>query len=193
MPSPPCFERHRTGHDPKVTIVIIPTGGRHLARGHLTERVAEPIEAHPGRARIIDAGRERPDHELDQLLDEELDILRRCPRGSDDEGTPERLAERIVNGRARPDHDQRCPVMDEAPRLSADPQHDIVFGRQRQQCGTVIRLDVAAGVGARGVRNVGRSRLAECLCPRRGALVHGQAVPGTDGTTAPSKPPPQWR
>ena len=63
-----------------------------------TTSMPQPIEAHPGRSRIIDAWRERPHRELDQLFDEERNILRRCPRGANDECGAESVAERIVHG-----------------------------------------------------------------------------------------------
>ena len=111
--------------------------------GHPAEAGRQPVDAGEGREGVVDGGRERPDGDLDQLVDGENGVLHERPVRSGDVGLGQRPGH-LGRRAPRPDHGQRPPGGQEVARPVLESDHRVGTRRDGDQLRVADVLDVAA-------------------------------------------------
>ncbi len=111
--------------------------------GHPAEPGREPVDAGERGEGVVDGGRERPDGDLDELVDGEDRILHQRAVRTGDMGLGQRLAH-FGRRPARPHHGQRPAGRQEVPRPVLQADHRVGPRGDGDQLGVADVLDVAA-------------------------------------------------
>ena len=140
--------------------------------GQDAERRPEPVDAVDRRERVVDAGREGPHGDLDELVDGELDVLRQGAPGAEVEGPADRVGELVVDPIAGPGPREVAALEEELPRALPDGEHDVMLPGQLQEAVDVDRLEVVASRG-RDRPRLAVEGVGEVLLPRSGRRLGG--------------------
>ena len=104
-----------------------PPAGRHAAQA-----LAQPVDAGERGERVVDRRRQRPDRDLDQLVDRERQILDQRPVGARDMRAAQRARDRPRRVR-RPHGRDRMAGDDEVPGPVQQPDHRAALGGEAYQ------------------------------------------------------------
>jgi hypothetical protein len=132
------------GDDPDEPAAVPVRPGRMPADRDLAEAVTRPVDAGHCRERVVDRLRQRPDGDLDELVDAEGDVLGEGPVRPGDVGAPERVADPA--GRLRRPHRGEGVALDEempGPVLQRDDRARA--GGELHEVPVLDVLQVAAG------------------------------------------------